>query len=239
MSNGNQGFPQRKKNALDNYAFNMSVPVPNEQNKYSNLSWEISRNSLGIKVYTGHSSDINGKQRGIIRATLSGINFYAFLELLKNALASEGAFKSKIEYKDYHFLGGRRSDTPQVISVVYVGRDEDGTIWVSVIDALNEGRPRIKFEFGNGRNHKFIHGDGTPYSRAEVSQLFARAYYNFLSTAGSYVMVREYVEPKPRNNQGGANRGNYNSNYTNNNGGNHQNNNDNTPDDSFSDDLPF
>lgn len=236
MSDNQRNFPQRKKHALDNYGFNLSVPVNGEQGKYSNLSWEISRNSLGIRVYTGYSADITGRQRGQIRATLSGIAFYGFLELLKQALSEKGEWKGKIEYTDFHFMnGGKRSNAAELISAVYVGRDEDGTIWISVIDAMNKDRPRIKFPFGAGRQYNFKHADGSDYTRADITQLFARAYYNFLSTAGSYVMVREYEEPKPRQNSGGGGGNNYNNNnrQNNNSGGGGGGNSD------FDDQIPF
>lgn len=227
MSNGNnnRGFTPRKKNALDTYGFNIRVPVNGEQGKFSNLSWEISRNSLGCKVYTGYSSD-EMHQKGLIRARLDGIAFFGYLELIKQALTEKGEWKGKIEFSDFTFMGGKRSDGPQLISIIYVGRDEDGVIWTSIIDAINKDRPRIKFPFGAGRGHRIKHSDGTDYTNPEVSQLFAKAYYNMLSSVGATVMANEYVEPKPRQN-------NFNNNNNNNNNNNSGGNN------NFDSDIPF
>jgi len=221
-----RNFTPRKKNALDNYAFNIRVPVPNEKGKFSSLNWEISRNSLGIKIYTGFSSD-QGNQGGMLRARLDGISFYAFLELIKVALEAKEEWKGKIEYSDYTFFGGKRSDAPQLVSTVYVGRNSEGMIWISVIDNTKKDRPRIQFPFGCGRNHKLKHADGADYSIAEQSQLVAKAYYNMLSNLGSMVAVREYVEPpKKEFNRGGNNNGgnNYSNNNNNNSGSNYNNN---------------
>ncbi len=224
MSNQTNNFPQRKKHALDNFAFNLSEPVPNEQGKFSRLNWALSRNSLAIKVYTGFSSDQNNKY-GLIDARLDGIVFYGFLELLQKALTEQNEWKSRIDYEDFTFFGGKRSDSRVLISSVYVGRDADGVIWVSVVDAIKKDRPRIKFTFGSGRNHHFKHGDGSDYTKADISQLFAKAFYNMLSNVGSTVLVQEYEEPKPRQNN-------------NNNGYNRQNNNNNNNTAGF-DDIPF
>lgn len=226
MSTNNNGFTPRKKNALDNYGFNVAVPVNGEQGKYSNLSWEVTRNNLGIRVYTGYSSD-KGNKNGLIRARLDGINFFAFLELLREATEGSGKISNKIEYTDFTFFGGKRSERPQLISTVYVGRDEDGVVWVSVVDSINKDRPRIKFIFGEGRNYNFKNADGTPFTQAKTSQILAKSFYNMLSNMGSYVMTQEYVEPKPKEN--------------NNNSGGYQNknNNSNNGDDISDGDLPF
>lgn len=231
MSNGNN-FPQRKKNALNNYALNLSVPVPNEQGKFSNLSWDISRNNLTFKVYTGFSSDQSNKN-GLIQARLDGSAFFGFMELIKTAVKKQEEWKGRIDYTDFTFFGGKRSDRPQHITSVYVGRDSDGAIWLSVVDAINKDRPRVKFFFGASRQYNFKHGDGSDYSNAETSQLFANAFYNMLSSVGASVMVSEYIEPKPRNNNGGQGGG-----YNNNN---RQNNDNNSGGGSnnYEDDIPF
>lgn len=191
-------FPQRKKNALDNYAFRISAPVEGEQGKWSSLVWALSGNNLTIKVYTGASSD-QGNNNGLIQAKLEGIHFFAFLEMIKEAIESKEEYKNKIEFSNYIYPGGKRSDKPVTLTTVYVGRNKEGLIWVSIIDNLKKERPRIQFPFGGGRNYKFKHADSSDYLPAETSQLIAKAFYNALSHIGTHLMVTEYKEPEKKN----------------------------------------
>lgn len=223
-------FPQRKKNALDGYSFSISVPVEGEQGKYSRLLFALSGNNLTLKVYTGISAD-QGNRNGLIQANLEGINFFCFLEMIREALNATGEYKNKIEFNDYIYPAGKRSDKPVTISTVYVGRSNDGLIWLSIVDNLKKERPRIQFPFGAGRKHRFKHGDGSDYTKPEISQLFAKAFCNTLYQIGSHLMVTEYKEPQKKN------QGNNNSNSTRNSY--YNDNNNNSSNDIEGDDIPF
>lgn len=219
MSDNNQPrFPARRKNALDNFGFSISVPVEGEQGKYSRLLWGLKGNNLTIRVYTSVPSD-QGNQNGLITCDLEGIQFFAFLEMVREAINATGEYKNKIECAKFIFPNGKRSEKPVTISSVYVGRTAEGMIWVSIIDNIKKERPRIQFPFAGGRWHHFKHGDGTDYTKAEVSQLTAKAFYNMLSQIGSHLMVTEYKEPEKKNynnNSGGGNQNNYQNNSNNN-----------------------
>lgn len=202
MADYNQNrFAPRKKTALDNIGFGISVPVEGEQGKYSRLLWTMRGNNLTIRVYTGVSAD-QGNNYGSITADLEGVQFFAFLEMVKEAVASSGEYKNRIECAKFIFPQGKRSDKPVTISTVYVGRSAEGLIWVSIIDNLKKERPRIQFPFSGGRWHHFKHGDGTDYTRAEVSQLTAKAFCTMLTQIGSHLMVLDYKEPEKKNKQG-------------------------------------
>jgi hypothetical protein len=224
----------RKKTALDNFNFSISVPVENEQGKRSKLYFTLSGNNLTIKVYTGVTAD-QGNQNGLIAAKLEGINFYTFLEMVMEAVKAPGEYKSKIEYSNYTFPGGKRSEQMSTISTVYVGKNAEGLVWLSIIDNIHKERPRIQFPFGAGRSYNYKHGDGSDYTKAEVSQLFAKAFYHALYEIGAHLMTTEYVEP-PKKERGGYGRSNNDQgarNYNNNSGNN------NSAGDLEGDDIPF
>ena len=221
----------RKKIALDSPLMKLSAPIPNQQKGRSSLVWGLRRNSVAITVWTGFDDDQNN-DKGKIEAVLEGVVFSAFLELLNDAIAAPGVFKDHVTYRDYSWYNRQRSQDREEKAHVYVGKDEDGTIWMSVVDAKKKERPRIKFVFGGGPNYQFKHGDGSDYTRGQTSNLFARAYLRMLSEIGHHYLVTEYKEPERKDNAGGGNRqgGGYNG------GGNRGGGSNN---DTYEEDIPF
>jgi uncharacterized membrane protein YgcG len=202
---GNFQRPERIKNALDNRKLNLSAPTPGVQGKYASLIWGLYSNNPRLTVYTNDPND-SGEQNGYgkISANLDGPTFFAFLELLKIAVAAPGEFKDKVENKNFIFPGGKRSERPVVVSELWAGKDKDGLIWISV---TARDRPKIKFPITNPDFHQFLHGDGTPYAPAETSKLFALGYINMLDKMMAHLMVTLWVEPEKKNPPGGG--GNY------------------------------
>lgn len=218
--NGQRNFtpPPRKKNALDHDKLKLKAPTPDVPGKYANLLWGFHANNPRITVFTGDPDDntpANGY--GKIVASLDTPTFFVFIELLKKTVNSETECKEKIINKNYIFPGGKRSETPVVISDLWVGKDKEGCVFISV---TADKRPKIKFIIGPTEFHSWVHGDGTPATKGEVSTLYATGYVNILSAVYANLIVSEYVEKevKPNNgNNGGNNR------YQNNNGNNQNN----------------
>ena len=117
-----------------------------------------------------------------------------------------------------------------------LGKDNDGVVWISIIDK-NKDRPRIKFFFGEDNFHRFIHGDGTPYTNAETSVLYAQGYVTMLQQMMGHLLCTLWVEPekKPDNRNGG---GGYNRN-NNNGGGNRNSGGGSNSSSDADDDIPF
>lgn len=201
--------PTRTKNALDNRKLNLSAPTPNHQGKFANLIWGLYANNPRITVYTGDPND-TGEQNGYgaIKANLDAPTFFAFLELINKAIESTSEMKSKIENKNFTFFGGKRSDRPEVVSELWVGREADGRLWLSV---TAKNRPKVKFYFIASDFHAFLHGDGTPFTQTETSNIFAKGYVRLLTGLMTTMLNGHWVEPPPKDNSrgggfGGGNR---------------------------------
>lgn len=197
--------PQRKKNALDNNKLKLSTPCPTAPGKNSSLVWGVYSNNPRLTVYTGDPED-SGERNGYgaIKANLDGPVFYTFLEICKKIIAGPPDKKLKIDLLNFTFFGGKRSEAPVVTQEVWVGKDNDGSVWISVI-APN--RPKIKFVFSNNTSYNLYHGDGTPLSKEEMSNLFALGYVNMLSNLTANVMVEEYADIVPKQQNGGGYQG--------------------------------
>ena len=200
MSDNNSRFPERKKMVLDNDK--LRLRAPNAKGKMAALNWGLYSNNPRLTVYTHDPDDT--VDNGVIRAALDAPTFFAFLELLSEAINSREAFRKKIDNLNYTFPGGRRSETPSVVSSLIVGREDDGTIYVSIAAPR---RPVVKFPFTNPEFHNFFHGDGTQYSKADISNVYARSYLRMLSTLMTTAMDSNYTPPKPREDNGGNRNG--------------------------------
>ena len=190
---------EKKKTALSNSKLSLTAPCPTAQGKLSTLKWELYQNNPRIIVRSNDPAEMNRERNfGQILAPMDAPTFYAFLELLKTAYESTVEIKSRIENWNFDYLDGKRTQEPIHISDTWVGKDRDGCVFISVI-SKKEDRPVIKFITApaDDRWHKFFHYDGTPYTKAETSNMYAKAYYNMLSEVMATLIITEYVEPPP------------------------------------------
>lgn len=196
------------KNALDNRKLVLFAKCPTAVGKYSTLTWSIINNNPRITVRTNDPDEMNKEQNwGRITAALDTPVFYAFLELIKEAVAAPNDWKKKILNKNYTFFTGKRSEKPEVVSELWVGKDKDGKVWISVIDALKPNRPKIQFFFECPNFHGFVEGDGSPVSDGKVSQLFAMGYVNILSQLMAHLSVTTFVDTDKKKEGQNNNRG--------------------------------
>lgn len=233
-----QQFPQRKKNALDNQKMKMSAPCPSAQGKWSSMGWGLYKNDRPrITVYTNDPAD-SGNDNGMIRAPMGAPDFFALIHHLQTLVDSTEVTRTKIELMDFIFPGGKRSEKPVVVANLWVGRDEEGVIWISP-QSTDTSRPKIKFPFGPANWSNWFNGQGEEWSKAELSKIYAVAYIKMISAVMEQLLVTEYKEPEnkngggnQRNNNGGGQQQQRNNNNGGGGGGGQQNN-------SFDDDLPF
>jgi hypothetical protein len=186
--------PPRPKNALDNKKLGMRAP--NAIGKYAALQWSLVNNNPRITVYTNDPNDT--KDYGKITAALDAPTFFAFLNGLKKAVDTPSSEKFEqliIENSNFIFPGGKRSEKPVVVSRLIVGRDDDGTVWISV---TAQGRPNIKFPFTTPEFHSLIKKNGDKLDVGEASKIYANAYHAVLTAVMAHMLVSHYVEPPPK-----------------------------------------
>ena len=209
----------RKKNALDHRKLNLTAPCPTAQGKYSALIWGVYSNNPRLTVYTGDPEDASERTGyGRIAANLDTPTFFAFVNMLERMAKSDKEDKDCIKNKNYTWFGGKRSETPALVSTLWVGKDKEGHVWISVVA---ENRPVIKFIIGPSEFHSLFHGDGKPFTTGEASTLYGIGYCDILRNMVSNVLVSEYVEDVPKNPQQN-NRGGQQGGYNNNNRGGQQ-----------------
>ena len=191
--------------------FGMYTNAPGESMKRAALVWSSYRGNPRISVFTRVTNDTN---KGIIQAPMSPEVFMILMDSLETAIRADNGFKTCLK----NFTtpkapeGSTERPDPTVrihLSDTYVGKDENGILWISVIA---ENRPKIKFEFRISDFHKLIHGNGTPFTDAEASALQARAWIKGVSAAMA-TQFSTLRDPLPRDENGQIKRsGGYNRN---------------------------
>lgn len=205
--------PQVKKNALSNSK--ISLAAPNNVGKKATMIFKLKKNNPQIMVYTNEPNDAN-ENYGRIDAALDTPVFNAYLEMLREAATNTNFKKEQIHNKNYIFPGGKRSEAPVHVSTLWVGRDEDGTVWTAV---SAKGRPMIKFSFISPDFHTFAGADGNPMPRGDASKYITLGFVNMLTQIMNHLQVIEYEEPVIKQQQQNNRNGNYNSSNNNSSGG--------------------
>jgi len=187
----------RAKTAFDHKKLKLSIPVPDtNKKKWSSLEMGLYANNPRITVWTNFPGD-EGESKGYgkITANLDSPTFLMFLNLLHKCIDHPGEVKYHIENKNTEWRGGKPSDTPVVVSKLWVGKDKDGIIWISVVSADSD-RPKIKFPLHGSEFHT-LYKDNVQLSPAEVSCLFAEGYANLMQDMMIQMIGDNYVEPPP------------------------------------------
>lgn len=205
--------PERKKIALDNAKLGLIAKCPTAEGKISKLSWGLNKNNPFIRVYTGDPADESERTKnGRIQAELDAPHLYLLLQLIRQAITSENGWKTCMSCENYIFPGGKRSEKPVNTADVWVGKDKEGVIYISVVDKLMKERPVVKFDISIGGFWiKLKHSDGREYTKAEASILFAEGYADMLQELYAALLVTEFVpyqKPEGQGQRGGGGYGN-------------------------------
>jgi hypothetical protein len=193
-------YVKAPKHALNHTKLILQAPCPTAEGKYSQLKFDVYMNNPRIVVRTNDPTEQEAsKGFGMINANMETPTFYAFLELLKKSINSDKEDKDKISIYTGEYVDRKPTGKQIHVSDIWIGRDKEGQIFISVISKKDE-RPVIKFIFGPP-DERFVgvsHSNGTPYTKAEMSVLFAKSYVSMLGELMAGVLVNEYVEPPPR-----------------------------------------
>lgn len=217
--------PPKKKTAIDNTKLGLSAPCPTAEGKWSTLKWGLNNNNPFIVVYTGDpSDDTPNTPNGRIKAELDLPMVMMILNLLEQAITEEPGWKMCVECLNYIFPGGKKSDKPVNTANVWIGKDKEGSIFISVVDAIRKDRPVIKFDLAPSNFWFHINQrTGETITKQESSVIWTKGYVDLLRNLYANLAVTEYTPPKPRDNNGsGGNNnrgggGGNNRNYNNNN----------------------
>lgn len=196
--------PTVKKHAINEKK--LQLHATNSVSKQATLKFNVAKNYPRIDVYTNDDND--PKSKDPIRAAFDQPSFYLFLTLLEKAANSKEAFEETIENKNYTWFGGKKSEKPEVMSRVTVGKDDKGVVFICV---TAKNRPKIKFHVvPTNWNYLVDINSGEKVGEAKASHYCALAWKDMLSQMlGTYLVFNfeeEEQKDNSRNNNGGGNR---------------------------------
>lgn len=195
----------REKNSLDNTKFNLSAK--NEKGQRASLMTEMVGNNPRFTIYTNIPEDKENNY-GRIQAKLDPVVFMLIIDRLEDmARKGEGKKIYSIDNMKQKFVNNKPVDEWYPLNTVKFGRDEDGQIWISVVE---KNRPKIKFVFTQPQYHVLKNPDNSDLAPGEVSRMFTLAWCGVFRTLLGPCMNTNYVPPKPRDPQGGGGQGGYN-----------------------------
>lgn len=218
------GFPEREKTILDHPKFTLSAFFKGNE-KPSTLRWrftsgEKNPGSISVYVYTNVPDDQTDRTKnGLIEAKLPLTDAQTLIAAVEQVIRSKENTEVTMECSNFIYPAGKKSEKPVIVAYIAVGRDDEG-VYIGVYD-YKEDRPRIKFYFNSAFDaynkvvyHRFRHSDGTPFTKAETSTLYATGYAKTLSAAFNSVSISGFRAPEPPQRNGGGNgggggRGNY------------------------------
>lgn len=210
MSNGfnKGGIQPREKTILDHPKFKLTGDLNSDGKRptfhpYLHINAnDSSKNSPRIVVYTNVEAD-KATKSDQIQGELDIIQFEAFLTALEDAANPAIQFTQEvIELRNYIWMNGQRSEEPKTKAYLIVGRNENGTVYVS-LKHFDPKRPAIKFEFGFSVYARMVANDG-PVEPAVASRRVARSMVKLWGGYMRDVYKEKTGLPQPRQQQGGG-----------------------------------
>lgn len=137
----------------------------------SSLSVGIYRENPFFEVRTNDPGDQDNNW-GKVAARMDPVTFEAVLDAIVEL--ADGKATGPFPFKNYNlYKGDQKFDEPQHINTTLVGRDDQGRIFIKIIE---EGRPAPVFFFGPPKFHVLVNADKSEVPAGEASARWARAY---------------------------------------------------------------
>ena len=139
----------------------------------STFSVGIYRENPYFEVRTNDPGDQDNSW-GKVSARMDPVTFNVVLDAIVEL--ADGKTTGPIPIKNYNlYKGDQKFDEPQHINTTLLGRDDQGRIFVKIIE---EGRPAPVFFFGPPKFHVMVNADKSEVPAGEASARWARAYAN-------------------------------------------------------------
>lgn len=175
-----------------------------QEGRVATLVWNVQNNYPRVSVFTHDIKDEGPETAGgRITANLDFPVFYSLCEMFRKLASSpksaweENGISYRIDNDNFTYENNVRSEKPTKVNELWVGRDKEGSIWISV---LANNRPKIRFHLAPSNWHHFHHGNGTPLTKSENSEIFAKGYARMLETIAGVTGVTNYAPyEKPTN----------------------------------------
>lgn len=185
----------KKHKVVPLYRFKLTAEQPGAKAggaKPAELYWGSFRGNPRIIIHTNDPAD-EGNNYGKITANMDMATFEVLMERLVVCAAAEPGFKEKIENSSL-YKGKERFEVAQLVNSTLFGKDEDGRVWISV---LEDSRPTPRFFFAPGEFHRVVRAGGVAVPPGEASAFYAVATTKALSRVMAVLHARNALGDEP------------------------------------------
>lgn len=179
---------RKPKLIISDNKLGLTAPGP-MKGKNAQLTWAFFNNNPRITIFTREPAEPDNNN-GMITANLDMPHFNIFLERLANLATIKEEYSESMHNWNFTYENDVKSVEPSKTSELWIGRDADGSAWISVTAA---NRPKIKFYFGISEFHFLKKGDGSEFSKREIGDIYLRAYVKMLSEIMNGCAVKAYI----------------------------------------------
>jgi len=191
---GNNGATEdkRPKAPVDWSKLSLSTAVEGVQGAWSSFGFDVVGSNVRVTVWTNDPQD-KENDNGRITTSMPMPVFFAFMAIYDQVLKSRGEVKKVVEGLNWFGYGGKRQDTPRVEAQLFIGKDADGVMYILLTAPK---RPNIVFHFEtrDAQKFQFRNQEGNLLSKAEVSTMYAKAYYDILSQIYQMDMLSQILK---------------------------------------------
>ena len=129
----------------------------------------------------------------LITAPFTYMDFFTFLEYMEEVINHDGKIQKKVECLNNKWSNGQRTDEIYVQATVYIGKGDDGVIFLAVIE---DKKIKVKFDIlpDISPYHRWYdENDNLIESKKELSLRRARSYYKILNLLMEEELKRDGV----------------------------------------------
>lgn len=168
----------KRRRAVNVSRLSLHAPAPTAEGKTADLNWSVFEGNPRLVVYTSDPQEKENKEKsfGRIQVALDPPDVGLLMVYLKKVLANDTPnFKLGLKnLNSYNYKTNERYEgDPQHINDIVVGRDADGVIFIA---AVEPDRPSIRFYFGPTKFHRPVKGDGSEFTKKELSEFYAESW---------------------------------------------------------------
>lgn len=166
---------------------------------YSKLVHSIRNAYFRISVFTNEPAD---KNNGPISIPMNMATMHGYLDIVDKILKGPPDTKQKIDVYANKYENKQRTNERILLGSLYIGKNKEGINWISLISA-DPNRPKVIFEYNVNDYYNFFKPDGSPYSKAEMSNISLAASLSVLRSWYDKMAMEAENPPKKVNRQPG------------------------------------
>lgn len=169
-----------------------------EGGRSPSLQWYFSNNTSKIDVW----ANIDGVNKPI-RANISAKRAYEYLAIIRSVIENKNkSYSLTLDHLENKWDNTKKAfgKDPKLEVKMVTGRDADGRVFISIL-SWDKSKPIIPFYFGLDKFSK-MSAKGRELSDAEVSELMAKGFVDYISAILPLVAMNEYkAKDKDKDNE--------------------------------------